>query len=92
MYEENPNQLYPQVHIVNNPMPIGSNISDRLGNDVNVVYPSGNVPPNFNASTHGNAFSSSSTFLKDSFNGNAPKTSDNGIAPKNHGNAPLPPP
>ena len=64
MYEENPNQLYPQVHIVNNPMPISSKLSEHLGNDLNVVYPLGNVPPNLNASTHGHAPSTSRTFLE----------------------------
>ena len=52
MYEEKPNQLYPQVHIVNNPMPVSPNLSEPIGNDLNLGYPFGNVPPNFNASTH----------------------------------------
>ena len=90
MYEENPNQLYPQVHIVNNPTPICSNLSEPLRNDPNVVYPLGNVPPNFDASTHGNAPSPSSTFLNNSINGIAPNTSNKGNAPNNNGNVPLP--
>ena len=35
MYEENPTSLYPHVHIVNNPMPISSNVAESLGNDPN---------------------------------------------------------
>ena len=37
MCEENPNQLYPQMHIETNPMPISSIYSERRGNDPNVV-------------------------------------------------------
>ena len=91
LYEENPNQLYPQVYILNHPMPISSNLSEPLGNDPKVVYPLGIIPPIFIASTHGNALSTSSTFLNNSFNGNSPKTSDNKKALNNIGNAPIPP-
>ena len=81
MYKENPNQLYSQVHIVNNQRPISSNLSQPLRNDSNMVYPLGNVRPNLGAGTHGNAPSTSSTSLKNSINGNAPNTSNNGSAP-----------
>ena len=84
--------MYPQVHIVNNPMPISSNLSEHLRNDLNVVYPLGNVPHKFNAPTHGNAPSTSSTFLNNSNNGKAPNTSNNGNAPNNNRKAPLHPP
>ena len=47
MYEENPNQLYLQVHFLNNP--IRSSISEQLGNHTNVVCPLDDNPPNFNA-------------------------------------------
>ena len=107
MYGKNPTPFYPQLQIVNNLMPTSSNLSEPLGNDPNVVYPLGHVPPNFNASTHGNAPSTSSTLLNISINGNAPSTSNtflkisikknarktfNGNAPNSCGNAPLPPP
>ena len=91
MYEENLNQLHPKVRIVNNSMPISSNLSEPLGNDPNVVYPLGSVRPVFIASTHGNAPSTSSSALKNSFNGNAINTSINGSALNSNGNAPLPP-
>ena len=38
MYEENPTSLYPHVHIVNNPIPISSNITESQGNDPNVSF------------------------------------------------------
>ena len=91
LYEENPNQLYSQVYILNHPMPISSNLPEPLGNDPKVVYPLGIIPPNFIASTHGNALGTSSTFLNNSFNGNSPKTSVNEKALNNIGNAPVPP-
>ena len=68
MYEENSNHLHPPRNIVNNPMPIRSNISELLGNDPNVVYPLGSVPPNFNGSANGTAPSTSSTFSNNSIN------------------------
>ena len=76
MYEENPNQLYPQVHIVNNPMPINSNLSESLGNNLHVVYTLGNVPSNFITNDHENATSTSSNLLNTSVNGKAPNTSN----------------
>ena len=64
MYEENPNEMYPRVHIVNNPMPISSNLCEPLRNDPNVVYPLDKIPPELNASANGNSPSTSSTFFK----------------------------
>ena len=43
MYEVNPNHLYPQVHLVNNPMSISSNLIESPRNDPTLVYPLGNV-------------------------------------------------
>ena len=40
MYEKNPTSLYPQVHIVNNPIPISSTITEPQGNDPNVFQSS----------------------------------------------------
>ena len=106
MYEENPTSLYPHVHIVNNPMPISSNITESQGNDPNVLHSSGNAPLKSIVSTHRNAPSTSSTFLnnsnngnapststtvlKNSINGHAPNTSNNGNVPHSNGSAPLP--
>ena len=53
MFEENPSQLYPQLHILDNPMPISSNLLEALGNDLNVVHQLRKFPPIFNASTYG---------------------------------------
>ena len=91
VYEENPNQLYPRVHIVNNEMPISSKLTGPLGNDPNVVCPLDDVLPNFNASTHGKAPRFSSTFLNNKISGKSPNISDYGNAPNNDGRAPLPP-
>ena len=44
MYEENPNSLYPHVHIVNNPIPISSNITESQENNPNVYHSSRNPP------------------------------------------------
>ena len=92
MYEENPTSLYPHVHIVNNPIPICSNITESEGKDPNVFHSSGNAPLNSIVSTHGNAPSTSSAFWNNSIDGNAPNTSDNGNAPNSNVNSPLPPP
>ena len=62
MYEENPTSLYPHVHVVNNPIPISSNIPESQGNDPNVFHSSGNAPLNSIISTHGNAPSTSNVF------------------------------
>ena len=92
MYDKNPTSFYPHVHIVNNPIPITSNITEPQGNDPNVFHSSGNAPLNSIVNTHGNAPSSSSSFLNNCINGNAPITSNNGKAPNTKGIAPLPPP
>ena len=73
-------------------MPISSNVMEPLGNDPFVVYPLGNIPPNFNASTRGNAPSTSSNFLHNSNNGDTPNTSINGSALNNIVGTPLPSP
>ena len=91
MYEKNANQLHPQVHTANNPTPTSSKYSELLRNDPYVVFPLGNVPPNFIATANGNVLSSSSTFLNNSLIGNAPNASDIGNAQNNNGNAPIPP-
>ena len=69
-------------------MPSSSNIFERLRKDPNVVYPLGNVPPNFNASANGNALSTPSTFLNNSNKRNDPNNSKNEHAPKVIGNPP----
>ena len=92
MYDEKPTSLDPHVHIVNNPIPISSNITEPQGNDPNVFHSSGNAPLNSNVSTHGNAPSSSSSFLNNCINGNAPTTSNTGKPPNTERNALLPPP
>ena len=89
MYEGNPTPLDPQVHIMNNPIPVSSNITESHGIDADVFHSSGNAPLNSFVSTHGNVPSTSTTFLNKSFNGNI---SDNGNAPNNNGNVPLPSP
>ena len=92
MYEENPTSLYPHVHIVNNPIPIKSNITESQRNDPNVFHSSGNAPLNSMASTPGNAPCTSSAFWNNSIDGNANNSSNIGKAPNSNGNAPLPPP
>ena len=77
MYEENLNQLYTQVHVVNNPLPMKSNLSESLRSDTNVVYTLEIDLSNFNASSHGKTSSTSSTFLTNSFIGKAPNTPTN---------------
>ena len=54
-YEENPTFLYPHVRIVNNPIPISSNITESQGIDPNVFHSSENAPLNSIVRTHGNA-------------------------------------
>ena len=92
MYEEDPTSLYPHVHIVNNPTPISSNITESQRNDPNVFHSSGNAPLNSIVSTQGKIPSTSSAFWINSIDGNAPNTSNNENAPNSNGNAPLPPP
>ena len=74
VYEENPISFHPDVHIVNNSLPVSSNVTESQGNDPNVFHTSKNAPLNSVASTHGNAPSTSKTVLKKSVNGNAPIT------------------
>ena len=92
MYEENPTSLYPHVYIVNNPIPISSNINESRGNDPNVFHSSGIAPLNSIVSTQGNVPSTSSAFWNNSIDGNAPNTSKNGNTPNSNGKTPLPPP
>ena len=40
MCDKNPTSLYQYVHIVNNPIPINSNIIESQGNDPNVFHSS----------------------------------------------------
>ena len=89
MYKENPISMYPHVHVVNNPIPISSNITESQGKYPNVFHSSGNAPPNSIVSTHGNVPRASSSFLNNSINGNAPNTPNKGNAPNCNGNAPL---
>ena len=89
-YEENPTSLYPREHIVNNPNPISSNITESQGNDHNVFHSSGTAPLNSIVGGYGNAASTSFTFLNNSTNANAPNTLINGNARNSEGNAPLP--
>ena len=91
-YEENPTSLYTQVHIMNKPFPISSNITESQRNDANVFLSSGIAPLDSNVSTYGSAPSTSSAFWNNSFDGNAPNTPNNENAPNSNGNAPLPPP
>ena len=88
MYEENPFSLHPHVHIVNNPIPISSNITESQGNDPNVFHSSGKAPLISIVSTH----CTSSAFWNNSIDRNAPNTSNSGSAPNSNENAPLPTP
>ena len=63
MYEENPTSMHPNVHIVNNPIPISTNITESQRNYPNVFHSSGNAPLNSISRAHGNAHSTSETFL-----------------------------
>ena len=92
MYEMNPNQLYPQVFFVINQMPNNLKFSEPLGNDRNLVFPLGIVPPNFFDSIHRNGLITSNTFLNNNINGNAHNISNNEIASTNNRYAPLSPP
>ena len=48
MYEENPTDLYPQVHLMNNPIAIGSNLNARQRTESNTLNQTGNAPNTFN--------------------------------------------
>ena len=89
MYEENPTLLYPQVHLMNNPIAIGSNFNERQRIESNVLNQTGNAPNSFNTflqSTNSNNSTGNApnTFVVE----NTSSTSDN----HSNGNAPLPPP
>ena len=75
IHEEKPTSLYPHVHIVNNPIPISTNMTECQTNHPNVSLSSGNAPLISIVNTHGNDFSTSSTFWNNSIDGNAPNTS-----------------
>ena len=90
--EESPISLYPHVPIVNNPIPLSSNLAESQRNDPNVFHSSGNAPVNSIVSTHGKTPSTSTNVLNYSLKRNAASTSNNGNAPKSNGNAPLPSP
>ena len=92
LYEENPTSLYPKVHNVNNPIPISSNRTESQGNDPNVFHSAGNASLNSIVSTHGNAPSTSCTFLNDSIDGKAPNIYNIGNIPNSNRKAPLPSP
>ena len=89
MYEENSTLLYPQVHLMNNPIAIGSSLNERQRIDPNVINQTGNAPNTFNTflqSTNGN--NSTGNAPNNSVVENTSSTSDN----NSNGNAPLPPP
>ena len=75
IHEENPTSLYPHVHIVNNRIPISSNMTESQRNDPNVFLSSGNPPLISIVITHGNVSSTSSTFWNNSIDGKVPNTS-----------------
>ena len=47
IFGEDPSHLYPELRIVNNTMPISSNLSESAGKDSTVGYLLGNVFPIF---------------------------------------------
>ena len=89
MYEENPTLLYPQVHLMNNQIAIGSSLIERQRIDSNVLNQTGKAPNTFNPflqSTNGN--NGTGNAPNTSVVENTPSTSENNSS----GNAPLPPP
>ena len=88
MYEENPTLLYPQVHLLNNPIAIGSTLNERQRADSNVLNQTGNAPSTLNTFLQNNNGNNSSGNAPTTVNENAPSTSNN----NSNGNAPLPPP
>ena len=62
MYDKHPSSLHLHVYIVNNPIPISSNITESQGKDPNVFRSWGYAPLNSILSTHGNAPSTASAF------------------------------
>ena len=65
-------------------MPIISNTSESIEYDPNTFH-----YPNFDATAHGNAPSTSNTFLNDIINKNIPDTSNKSNDPNNIGKVPL---
>ena len=92
MYKKNPISLYLHLHIVNNPIPISSNITESQGNDPNVFHSSANASQNSIVGALGKTPSTSIPFLNISFNGKAPNTSNNGNVSSSNRRTPLPPP
>ena len=88
MYEENPTLLYPQVHLLNNPIAIGSTLNERQRADSNVLNQAGNAPSTIKTFLQNNNGNNSSGNAPTTVNENAPSTSNN----NSNGNAPLPPP
>ena len=89
MYEENPTLLYPQVHLMNNSIAIGSNFNERQTIEPNVKNQTGNAPNTFNTFLQGtNGNNSTGNAPNTSVVENTPSMSDN----NSNGNAPLPPP
>ena len=89
MYEENPTLLYPQVHLINNPIAIGSSLNERQRIDPNVLNQIENAPSTLNTFLQNNNGNNSSGKAPNTpVNENAPSTSNNNSI----GNAPLPPP
>ena len=90
LYKIHPTPLYSHVHIVMNPIPISSNITETQRNDPNVFHSSGFVPLNSIVSAYWIVSSTSTTFLINSINGHASNTSNNGNVSSSSGNTPLP--
>ena len=67
MYKENPTLLYPQVHLMNNPIAIGFNLNERQRIESNTLNQTGNAPNTFNTLLQGNNGNNST--------GKAPNTS-----------------
>ena len=89
MYEENPTLLYPQVHLINNPIAIGSSLNERQRIDPNVLNKIENAPSTLNTFLQNNNGNNSSGNAPNTpVNENPPSTSNN----NSNGNAPLPPP
>ena len=92
MYDENPTSFYPHVHIVNNPIPISSNMTESQENEPNMFHTLENARLNAIVTSHWNALSTSTNFLNNSIDGNAPNTFSNRYAPNSNGTVPSSPP
>ena len=90
MYEENPTLLYPQVHLMNNPIAIGSSLNERQRIDPNVLNQIGIAPSTLNTFLQNNNGNNSSGNAPNTpVNENAPSTSNNnsnGNTPSTHHN------